>query len=587
MKTIKDIIRRHFELGYVRQLLWVDCFFIIAFLIDAVFYSVVLGLPLLTKSVLAPHVSTGGSSVDEVVPFVIFLLIIVPVVITLLRVLGWSSCFLKGYLARSQVRVLCIHVWACLLFVYLFFVTLNMQRISGWQQSAGGTYTYSLHSYFTSLVSSPAFKVIFGSTNKLVGTIASGLLAYLFLGKKSSDALEGYLVRASLADLQPQYRPAQSRRFDAPNPSTLPRISAVVDYSNKILREYQDIGPGTAKATEYLDSRYSECVGTISEKLLRAPSPGTTGLPIQMKLYTGTKSAFQAALAGVSGRKEIVLSPYASPSLSKFLQWHCRLTGDGFRTIPFAVEDYLQKWDKQQEKILLELHNGRPKEGTHTIVFVLSEVFYGSGLRVPLKTCIQSLKLAINGDIHIIVDGTNAAGNRRIVSLDPEWDSYIFSPHKWLMATESCGIVLSRSGSDEVNSPSAWQIGIRHRDTMIRILAGLRGATELLGSPGMEYFRSRCEKLRQQLKLSLPESVQIVGDKTGLDETYISSYVPSVRNAWKFNGPELEEEIAAKGLNASVLMLDEVTPWIRIAIPYYLDVREITRVCDFLDEIAK
>jgi hypothetical protein len=587
MKAIVDLLRKHFELGYVRQLLWVDYFLLFMFALDLSDYHINHGLALSTWAIWQVATTTVLASFQQVLVFTLFLLVIVPIVITFLRVIGWTGTFLKGRLAHTQYRVLCVHASICLLLAYLFCVATQMENLSGYAQRSNGAIHYSFQSLFALLVTSPILKVILGSTTTLVGVVATTVLSYVALGTQSSTTLKQYLLRASLADLPAEYRPVKTAgRFDVPNPSTLTRVDAVHIFAARVLREYQELGPGSSKATEYLDGRYSECIGTITDKLLIAPSNNASRLPVKINLFTGSKGAFEAALAQIPGRRKLIVSPYSSPSLTNLVRWFSLLSGDEFAAITFPVATYSQTWEEQQRIIITNLAQ-MSQDTNSTLVLVVSEVFFASGLRIPLETFIRNVGAAIpRNRIRFIVDGTNAVGNRRVVDLDADWDSYIFSPHKWLMATENCGVLLSRNETTTggPDAPGIWKVGARKRDVQIRVLAGLRGAVELMRSPGLMYFAKRCNILRQQFKLRLP-GIRLIGDLSGLEETFIFSCLPGGTNVWKLTGIEMESEIISRGLNASVLPLDPMVPWVRIAIPYFLDVREITRLCEFLDEV--
>ena len=136
--------------------------------------------------------------------------------------------------------------------------------------------------------------------------------------------------------------------------------------------------------------------------------------------------------------------------------------------------------------------------------------------------------------------------------------------------------------------PGLWEIGRRKTDVRVRTLAGLVGAMDLIRERRVEYFFSRCERLKKEFRLALPEKVQVVGDRSGLDETFILSCCPEVGHKWRFdNASELESELASKSVKASVLRLDPRQPWLRTTIPFYLDARELNRLCAFLEETTK
>ena len=266
------------------------------------------------------------------------------------------------------------------------------------------------------------------------------------------------------------------------------------------------------------------------------------------------------------------------------------MTGDKLEPIEFQPEDYFRPW-REQESIILgkirSLKSGAPQ----TLVFIVSEVFYASGRRVPLSDLVTHLEKTIaEPRIHVIVDGTNAVGNRRLVTADARWDSYVFSPQRWLTAIEPCGVLLVRNdlnGNGPV-PPGLWETGKRRTDVRVRTLAGLVGAMDLIREPGIEFFFSRCEKLRKEFRLALPKTVQVVGDKSGLDETFILSCCPEKDCKWRFDSAsELEDEVVSKSVKASVLPLDPQQPWLRMTIPFYLDARELNRLCTFLKATTK
>ncbi len=114
------------------------------------------------------------------------------------------------------------------------------------------------------------------------------------------------------------------------------------------------------------------------------------------------------------------------------------------------------------------------------------------------------------------------------------------------------------------------------------------GAMDLIREGGIQFFLSRCETLKKEFRLALPETVQVVGDKSGMDETFILSCCPEMEHKWRFDSAsELEDEVVNKSVKASVLPLDPHQPWLRMTIPFYLDPRELNRLCAFLKETTK
>jgi selenocysteine lyase/cysteine desulfurase len=585
--TIKGLLNRHFELGYSRQLLWLDCFFIFAIATDIFFFTAGKGLDVAANAIWRLHSADLQQNAAILLPFLLFVLVLAPLLLAFGRVISVIPISLSQSRYFSPKQVLGIHVFVSIFLFYFFFVSQNMQTFSGWELGSGGKYHLTFYSYFGALVASQAFHLVFGIASWAVAALASAALSFVVLGKSAtSGVVNGYLVRASLADLPTQYKPiANAGRFDGPNPSTLVRIEFVNNFAGRILKQYQRLGPSSEQGIAFLDRCFAECNGTITDKLFRAPSPGVTTQPVNISLFTGTRRAMQAALTEMPGPRAIITTPFATPSLLSLLRWHCAITGDQMVEGNLDTGELSEPWDKQEAKILSCLSQ---IPANKNVIFIISEVFYGTGMRLPLRDFIRRLKRVRAENVHIVVDGTNAVGNRRIVALEPEWSSYIFSPHRWLMATESCGVLLQRGGGTEnlPDPPGVWKVGSRKGSTQVRILAGLRGSVELIRTRGLEYFFFRCEQLRTHFKLNLPRGVQIVGDASNVEDTYIFSCCPSGHRKWKFETAELANQISARRLNCTVLSLDPAIPWIRLTIPYYMDLREINRVVDFLDEVS-
>jgi hypothetical protein len=101
---------------------------------------------------------------------------------------------------------------------------------------------------------------------------------------------------------------------------------------------------------------------------------------------------------------------------------------------------------------------------------------------------------------------------------------------------------------------------------------------------GFPEQRSRCDDLRWELRLGLPGRMQIVGDGTGTDETFVLSCCPGRDSSWRLSGDDIDAKLAEKKLPGALLRLDPRNPWVRIALPYYMNVRDLNRLCDFLGE---
>ena len=587
---IVPVLKDHYRAGYSRPLIWFDSLLLFLIIVDVCrFYMTGLSV---SAALWLRGAKLPSSLLWDGLRLLLFLMVIFPVLIAFLRIVGWFGDWLGGPLTKSQSHVLIGHCVMCIVLIYFLSVTHNMQVLSGLTQVKTG-YEFTFNSYFYSLLISSGFlKIVFDYMAALVGFSVAALIGFVVHGKELAEPVKHYFARAALADLPADLLPVRTPgRFEVPRGGDPLRVKFVSDVHDRVLKEYEKLSPGSPKAICYLDQELEKCKQTILSQLVQSSPNSGPALNDRLSLgfFVGTRRAFEAALGRIPPPRVIVTSPFASSSLLTLLRWHAFMTGDELRPIEFQPEDYFRPWKEQESKILgkmCPLKSGTPR----SLVFVVSEVFYASGRRVPLSTFVADLeKTVAEQRVHVIVDGTNAVGNRGLVTADAHWDSYVFSPQRWLKATEPCGVLLVRNGlngNGEV-PPGRWETGTRKTDIRVRALAGLVGAMALIRAHGVELF-GRCEKLKKQFRLGLPKTVQIVGDQSGLDETFILSCCPEVEHKWRFDSPiELENEVMSHSVKASVLALDARQPWLRVTIPFYLDARELSRLCTFLEETTK
>jgi hypothetical protein len=105
---------------------------------------------------------------------------------------------------------------------------------------------------------------------------------------------------------------------------------------------------------------------------------------------------------------------------------------------------------------------------------------------------------------------------------------------------------------------------------------------------GIQFFFSRCNRLREELRWGMPSTTEIVGSGEGdLKETFVIAFCPRNGHGWRFDtAGQLEEELLRRNVKGSVVKLDARRPWLRVALPFYGDAREITRTAKFLKEVT-
>ena len=96
-------------------------------------------------------------------------------------------------------------------------------------------------------------------------------------------------------------------------------------------------------------------------------------------------------------------------------------------------------------------------------------------------------------------------------------------------------------------------------------------------------LQNRAEELRSYLRLNLPKNFEVVGVNKGLEDSYVFAVRPSLGHTWRWNADELNQRLRTAEYPASVVMLDPSNPWVRIAVASFADVRDLNRLCTFLD----
>jgi len=575
MNRVFELLRQHSRLGFTPPLLIVDCGFLSLILFDLVrYWSLqldVFAVPRLSAIHREVHMGTYNFT------YACALLVLAPALIAVARVSGVLPSPHRLRLAALPIPVFVLHALLCAGLIFACSFTHNMEVMSGYEW-VNGSVQASFQSYYHSIVHSPIFSEAFGIPLSLILTAGGSIALYIAAGETPPRVFERYMARAMLSDLPYEFQPA-SAPWKVSSADVAPRVRHASESMTLTLQHFKRLSSDRQKSARFLDQKLERVKQAVLQYIVLPATADKSA--IQVEVLTSTNRAFEAALSRVPGSKTVVISPYASPSLVSFCEWYCRLTRDTLKRINLEVEDLLLPWATQESKILNALSGI-----SGTAVFILSEVSYATGRRVPTSSFLPKVREAIGqSPSQIIVDGMNAAGNRELVTLDRNWDAYIFGPHRWLLCPARCGVLVSqRAACGSFVPMGSLQPGCWSSEVRLNILAGLSASLELFQSPSFDYFKSRSEDLRDILRLMLPSSVRVVGDQSSLAETFILSCSPAKDTTWRVEPDDLANKLAKQKLVASLLKLDLSKPWVRVTLPYYLDVRDLVLVCNFLKD---
>jgi hypothetical protein len=569
---IPVLVWQHFRLGYTRILLVADVITLFIIALDLVSFF---GHNLAGRASVQNLIITVGQA-RQIAVILFIQLIVIPLLIASLRVVGVRFWEFRISGKERCYLVAIAHFGVTIALVCFIPISAHMQTLSGWAMY-NGTFTYEFNSHFSSLMNSSVFDMGLTVLGSVVGVAVSGLLAYIAIGKEPSRAVSQYILRAELAELPDDLRPISRPTLLINQAATTPPIEFVARHASNFMKSYVGRSPGFQESIEALDASFTEFTDYFSSHIIKSRSG-----PYKIDLYTGTNRAFEAAFVGARDADLIVQFPFLSPSLTRTVGSISVLLGCQNLTLKLEPSKLNAHWTDQEADLLWQIRNGTA--GKHSVILVVSEVSFATGFRLPLGAHLKNVRSSLPPDCNliVIVDATNAAGNKRLCEIPDGVDFYVLAAHRWLLSTETSGILASKPGSPPGEN-GKWMIGERKTVAPVRALAGLHGTIALFSNYGFDYFNARCEKLRQEFILNMPREVRIIGAGSGLEGSYILACNPIDQFSWKFDIAELEQELSRRYVFSSVLRIDANRPWVRIALPYFGDVRDINIITQFLD----
>jgi selenocysteine lyase/cysteine desulfurase len=113
------------------------------------------------------------------------------------------------------------------------------------------------------------------------------------------------------------------------------------------------------------------------------------------------------------------------------------------------------------------------------------------------------------------------------------------------------------------------------------------GSLELLKHVGFDNLWARSKELRDYFKERIKGKFKIISEDSGLLKSLMLAIRPGAGNCWKYDSERLNEYLNNRSVFALVLNVDPLNPWIRIAFPYFLEIREVNKLCQVLEGAIK
>jgi selenocysteine lyase/cysteine desulfurase len=359
-----------------------------------------------------------------------------------------------------------------------------------------------------------------------------------------------------------------------------PEIPIIRRNTYELIQTYQKYIPGSRAASNYLLSMSGECQQLIKQLLLKPDQRERYNI----EFFSGTSRAMEIALARAGGRPaKIILSPFEHPSVVDVSRWLAFISGVEVHQVKFKPGDYFHHWQDQEDKLIEDVLREASRDARPSVL-VLSEVSYATGSVIPVEGVVQRLQRQQHGlTLKIILDGAHAAGNGQAPHVLDECDSYVFSAHKWLLAPEPCGVVLSQH-EHEVVPYDAWNRSLPATTANGHMMAGLLSSLRLIEDLKLERLWAHSRELRKRFINNMQCKFSVVGQDTGMESSLMLALCPRPGRRWKYEAAELREYFQRHDVHVLVMSIDPHTPWIRVAFPCFIEVQQINILCSVLEE---
>lgn len=359
-----------------------------------------------------------------------------------------------------------------------------------------------------------------------------------------------------------------------------PQLGTICDASDALMLQYADQIPGSKEATEFLMCLVQECQQRIRQTLLCAADRDVCSI----EFTTGTCRSIEIALARLGRPTKIITSPFEYSGVITVAKWFASLIGAEVCQLKFEPNDYQRSWISQESK-LLDLVQREVRLSRGPSVLILSSVSCVIGVALPIESLLH--KLVSNNTsrrLDMIIDGAHAAGNLAPDESIRQSSTYVLSAHKWLLAPEPCGIIVTpRTLRDEEVAYDTWNRTPPATTTNLRIFTSLFSSLCALDRVGANKWREYSISLREQFLQRMRPLFTLVGEESGMQMTALIAVFPRPPRRWKYRADELAVFLETQSVYALVLSIDPTVPWLRLCFPYNQRPEQVDALCNVLE----
>lgn len=580
IRTLLHLFKQHLRIGYVSGLLLVDCAAVVLIAID-VYRFLAMGLPLGAALGNTTSVISNQTSLDVMLTVLSFV-VVMPLLIAVTRISVGTGTRWSGIIGVRKKSISYIHIALSALIACSLILIRSMQSVSGYTWSVDGLdYEFiprlqpAVPFFAINIVTVLLFSVTFG-----LGILGNIIAALVMEGPRRFYLIKEYIARCLLADLGGDLYPVNGRhKLNFNCAAIAPEIRSIKEHTNRLVRDYQDHIPGSNASTDYLLEISKECKRLLKHLLFSSEQTEK----YEIEFFPGTSRALEVALSRIGEQDQVILSPFEHPVETNVVKWFNFVSRSELREIRFEATDYSSHWQDQRQRFITQLLEAlRGSRGATSSTLLLSQVCYATGMVIPVWDTIAEIRRQLNGiPLRLIVDGAHYVGNNNKLDTLGDCESYVFSAHKWLLAPEPIGILIGRHTSGP-RPYDSWHDLVPSSTSSTRAITGLLASLEMLTRVGFEHLWSRSRELREKFLERTKERFEIVGENTGLSATFMITIRPKQPFRWG-SYETLAYYLHQHSVSLHLLSIDPHSPWLRVALPYFLEFRQLKNLCDLLE----
>lgn len=357
-----------------------------------------------------------------------------------------------------------------------------------------------------------------------------------------------------------------------------PELEVISQRMQRLTLGYQRTGPGSETAFRYIIRLSSECRRLIHKLIIAKPAS-----EYYVEFFSGTSRALEVALTRRAGNWPIILSPFEHPTLTAVTGWISSIMGRAVHQLRCSPDDFSSSCATQQS-LVVDAVNAILTADARPSILVLSQVCYATGIRIPADEIMRALRERHDENrLLVIIDGAHAAGNGSPMQFAAHADAYVLSGHKWLLAPQPCGVVITRG---EQRNPAivydAWGDDIPTSTANATMVAGLLSALSVIHEVGFDSLWSHAREMQCLFLEQMDEVLHVIGSEHARERSQLIAVRPRSGYRWKLTIDEMRHYLRKNGVHVTMLSIDPTVPWMRIAFPCFIEEHQVHHLCSTL-----